>query len=223
MRGVRETLETKGLFSCLYTDRGSHYWTTQKAGERVDKDNLTQFGRAMRELGVTMIPAYSPQARGRCERAFGILQGRLPKELDEMKITDMQEANEFLAKEFLARHNSKFMEEAKEEESGFVPLLGVDLDEILCRKEERKVGNDNCGSYRSKCLQIPPVKDRYHFVKARVEVREYRDGKMAIYYGRRRVGSYDREGRLINEGGKKHEGQFSGARSFTSVSSSYSL
>ena len=222
-RGVLETLRSKGLFFSLYTDRGSHYWTTPAAGGPVDKDNPTQFGRAMKELGIKMIPAYSPQARGRSERMFGILQDRLPQELQENKITDIDEANEYIAKIFLPSINRNVMKRPKLKESAFVPLLDVDLDEILCLKDERKVGNDNCVSYNGLRLQIPPVSDRYHFVKARVEVREYLDGTMAIYHGRRRVGSYDLKGRLREEGGKKPKIPVAGARSFTSASSSYAL
>ncbi len=81
LRAVRETLERRGLFCSLYTDRGSHYWHTPKAGGQVDKGNPTQFGRAMAELGIEMIPSYSPEARGRSERWFGTVQGRLPQEL----------------------------------------------------------------------------------------------------------------------------------------------
>ena len=80
-QGVREVIEEKGLFCSLYTDRASHYWHTPEAGGKVDKVNLSQFGRAMRQLGIEMIPAYSPEARGRSERAFGTHQGRLPQEL----------------------------------------------------------------------------------------------------------------------------------------------
>ena len=182
LRGVGEVLESRGIFSSLYTDRGSQYWSTPEAGGRVDKKNLMQFGRAMRELGIVMIAAYSPQARGRGERMFGTLQGRLPQELREAGIREMEEANEFLAKRFIPAFNEKFAVEPREEGSGFVPLLDVELDEILCLKHRRVVGNDNCVSYKGLGLQIPPVEDRYHFVRAKVEVREYGNGSMAIYW-----------------------------------------
>ena len=197
MRGVRDVLESRGIFSSLYSDRGSHYWRTPVAGGRVDKQNPTQFGRAMAELGVVMIPGYSPQARGRSERMFGTLQGRLPQELREEGITRMEEANEFLEDQFIGVFNDKFSVEAREDGSAFVPLLGVGLEDILCLKHQRVVGNDNCVSYKGKSLQIPPVVDRYHFVRAKVVVHEYPEGGMAIYHGKRRVGSYDREGSLI--------------------------
>ena len=200
MRGVRDVLESKGIFSSFYSDRGPHYWSTPKAGGRVDKENLTQFGRAMRELGIVMIPGYSPEARGRSERMFETLQGRLPAELCELGIVEMEEANRFLRDKFVPDFNRRFMAAPAEEGSAFVPLLGVGLDNILCLKHPRVVGNDNCVSYKGKRLQIPPVEYRYHFVKAKVMVHEYSDGSMAIYHGKRRVGSYDSEGRLKSEG-----------------------
>ena len=81
LRGVREVIEACGLFSSFYSDRGSHYWHTPEADGKVDKENPTQFGRALKQLGIEMIAAYSPEARGRSERAFGTHQGRLPQEL----------------------------------------------------------------------------------------------------------------------------------------------
>ena len=131
------------------------------------------------------------------ERMFGTLQGRLPQELREEGIRGMEEANEFLEDKFVEAFNEKFSVEAREEGSAFVPLLGVSLENILCLKNPRVVGNDNCVSYKGMSLQIPPVKDRYHFVRAKVMVHEYPEGNMAIYHGKRRVGVYDRRGVLI--------------------------
>ncbi len=193
-------LESEGIFTSLYSDRGSHYWNTPKAGGRVDKDNPTQFGRAMEELGVVMIPGYSPEARGRSERMFRTLQGRLPQELREAGITRMEEANEFLADKFIAAFNEKFSVPAREEGRAFVPLLGVGTEDILCLKHRRVVGNDNCVRYGGMSLQIPPVRDRAHFVRAKVVVHEYEDGSMGVFHeGKRRLGSYDREGNLVEE------------------------
>ena len=162
LRGVGEVVKTKGLFDSLYTDRGSHYWHTPKAGGKVDKDNPTQFGRAMKELGIEMIAAYSPQARGRSERLFGTLQGRLPQELARAGITELDEANEFL-KAFRPRFNAAFGVEAAEAKSAFsrlLPRMKAALPDILCLKETRTVGNDNCVSYKGKTLQIPPQPHR---------------------------------------------------------------
>jgi hypothetical protein len=180
MRGVRDVLELRGIFLSFYSDRGSHYWKTPVAGGRVDKENPTQFGRAMIELGVVMIPGYSPEARGRSERMFETLQGRLCAELWEEGIVEMEEENRFLRDKFVGDFNRRFMAAPAEEGSAFVPLLGVELDDILCLKHRRVVGNDNCVSYKGMRLQIPPAKDRYHFVRAKVMVHEYSDGSMSI-------------------------------------------
>ena len=224
MRGVRDVLERKGIFHSLYTDRGSHYWTTREAGKDVDRENLTQFGRAMGELGIRMIAARSPQARGRSERMFGTLQKRLPQELKEAGITDMEEANEFLARKFLADLNRRFAVPAREEGDVFVPVMKADLDNILCRKETRKVGNDNCVRYKNRRLQLPRVTYRNHFVRHPAVVHEYPDGSMAVYDSEKRlVGKYDSDGRLVGEGPWKRKPSGSRRRRFTSASSGYAL
>jgi len=196
LQGVREALVLKGLFSSFYSDRGSHYWHTPEAGGKVDKTNPTQFGRAMQELGIGMIAAYSPEARGRSERMFGTLQGRLPNELALHNITDMESANRFLEKEFLPDFNARFTVEAAEKGDAFVPLLNAKLDDILCLKAERTVNNDNCVDYQTKRLQIPKTSDRCHYAKAAVKVHEYQDGRIAIFHGPRLLGTYDHEGNL---------------------------
>ncbi len=219
MRGVREVLESRGIFLSFYSDRGPHYWSTPEAGGRVDKDNPTQFARAMGELGVVMIPGYSPEARGRSERMFGTLQGRLPAELCERGIVEMEEANRFLEESFIEDFNGRFIVAPAEEGEAFVPLFDARLDDILCLKHRRVVGNDNCVRYKGMSLQIPPVKDRHHFVKAKVMVHEHSDGSMSVYHGKRRLGRYDKEGRLKNKGGRSRPRTWiMGSRSFTSVS-----
>ncbi len=120
-RGVREVIETRGLFSAFYSDRGSHYWATPEAGGKVDKVNLTQFGRAMKHLGIDMIAAYSPEARGRSERAFATHQGRLPKELALAGITDMETANRYLRDVYRPAFNGEFAQPPLEDGSAFVP------------------------------------------------------------------------------------------------------
>jgi transposase len=192
LRGVRETLEKRGLFSSFYSDR--HYWHTPKAGGAVDRSTPTQFGRAMGQLGITMIAAYSPQARGRSERMFKTLQDRLPKELALHGVTTMEAANRFLVKRFLPAFNRRFAVVAAEEGSAFVPMLGVNLDEILCIKTERTVGSDNCVSYRGKVLQVPKVRGRCHFAKSVVMVHEYADGGLAVYHGPRALSRYEASG-----------------------------
>ena len=203
LRGVRETVEAKGLFDSLYTDRGSHYWRTPKAGGKVDKGNPTQFGRAMAELGIEMIAGYSPQARGRSERLFGTLQGRLPQELAKAGITDMDAANEFL-RAFWPRFNATFAIEPKEPESAFAPLLPsmkAELADILCLKAERTVGRDNCVAYGGKKLQIPPQRHRCHYVRAKVSVHEYGDGSLGVFHATLKLGHYDAVGQRLDDAG----------------------
>ena len=204
LRGVRETIAAKGIFASLYTDRGSHYWHTPKAGGKVDRNQPTQFGRAMGELGIEMIPSYSPQARGRCERCFGTLQGRLPQELAREGIGELAAANAYL-REYWPRHNGAFGVRAQEAGAAFVPLLEVDLKEILCLKETRVVRNDNCVAYRGRVLQIPPQRHRIHYVRAEVEVREYEDGRLAVFHDRLRLGLYGPDGRLEQASGRARE------------------
>jgi transposase len=194
-QGVREVILQRGLFSSLYTDRGSHYWYTPEAGARVSKGQLTQFGRAMRQLGIEMIAAYSPQARGRSERAFGTHQGRLPQELAFHGITTMDVANRYLAEVYRPAYNTEFMQPAAEEGSAFVPWCGSNLDDIMCEQYDRTVTADNCVSFEGKTLQIPANQYRFHYVRVRVRVHRYMDGSLAVFHGPRRLADYDAQGK----------------------------
>jgi transposase len=193
-RALEEVFGKHGLPLSLYTDRGSHYFYTPEAGGKVDRANLTQVGRALDHLGVEHIAAYSPQARGRSERVFHTLQDRLTKELALAKITTAAAANDFLRDLYIPAHNARFAIKAEQEGTAFVAIPGVDLREILCVQEERQVGNDNCVSFNRLKLQIPASPLRAHFVKARVKVRQYPDGTLAVFHGPRRLGRYDRKG-----------------------------
>jgi transposase len=195
-QGVRDVIVRRGLFSSLYTDRGSHYWFTPKEGGKVSKTQLTQFGRAMKHLGIQMIAAYSPEARGRSERAFQTHQDRLVKELALHGITDMDAANRYLARTYLPAFNAKFMQPAPEEGSAFVPWTGDNLDDILCEQDERTVSADNCVSFEGMTLQIPANRYRCHYVKVRVLVHRYLDGSLAIFHGPRKLADYDPRGKL---------------------------
>jgi hypothetical protein len=195
--GVAEVIARYGLFNSLYTDRGSHYWHTAHAGGKVDRVNLTQFGRAMAQLGIDMIAAYSPQARGRSERAFGTLQDRLPKELADAAITDRAAANRFLKRHFVPAYNREFALPATETGSAFVPWVGSNLNDILCIQEERVVRSDNCVTYQNKLLQIPADRHRCHYVKAKVRVHEYPDHHLAIFHGPRCLAHYAVNGKEI--------------------------
>jgi len=198
-RGVGEVIRAKGLFSSLYTDRGSHYWYTPEAGKKVDKNNPTQFGRAMKQLGIEMIPAYSPEARGRIERAFRTHQDRLPKELALHGITDRETANRYIQQVYLPAHNAEFMQPPLEEGAAFVGCVVPNLDDILCEQHDRVVGRDNCVSFEGKKLQIPSDRHRCHYIKATVRVHRYLDDTLAVFHGPRKLVCYDSNGSQIHE------------------------
>ncbi len=195
-RALLEVISEKGLFCSLYTDRASHYWHTPSAGGKVDRDNPTQVGRALAQLGIELIPAYSPEARGRSERMFGTLQKRLPQELRLAGLTGMEEANRFLEEVFLPAHNARFTGQAEEPGSAFVPFAGK-LEEILCVQHERQVSNDNTLRYKGLSLQIPADRHRHHYAKARVRVHEYPDGRLAVFHGPRCLARYQADGTPI--------------------------
>ena len=203
-RALYEVFGRHGLPLSLYTDRGSHYFHTPEVGGKVDRSRLTQVGRALAQLGVEHIAAYSPQARGRSERVFQTLQDRLVKELALAGITTVAAANLFLREAYIPAHNVRFAVEAEQDGNAFVAIPGVDLGEILCIQEERQVGNDNCVSFNRLKLQIPACPLRAHFVKARVKVRQYHDGTHAIFHGPRCLGRYDKTG-VLQEGGLQEE------------------
>ena len=196
-RGVYETIQNNGLFCSFYSDRGTHYWTTPKAGGKVDKEKPTQFGRALNQLGISMIAAYSPEARGRSERAFRTHQERLPRELKKAGITSMDDANQYLRNIYLPAFNGEFTVMAREAGSAFVPVLDCKLDEILCEHHERTVRKDNCISFEGLTLQIPANEYRLNFVKVKVLVHRYVDGSFAIFHGPRCLARYTKKGELI--------------------------
>lgn len=195
--GVAEVIRAKGLFCSFYSDRGSHYWITPAAGGKVDKEHLTQFGRALGQLGIAMIAAYSPEARGRSERAFATHQERLPKELALAGITDLAAANRYLARKYRPAFNAEFAVPAREPGSAFVPWIGGHLDDILCEQVERTVGHDNCVRYDNLFLQLPADRHRCHYVKAKVRVHRYPNGRLAVFHGPRRLADYNVQGKLL--------------------------
>lgn len=197
-QGVKDVIEKHGVFASLYTDRATHYWNTPEAGGKVDKSNLTQFGRGMQQLGIEMIPAYSPEARGRSERAFRTHQERLVKELAAAGITEMKEANAYILKTYLSAHNDEFSVPPEEPVRMFVPWAGTPVEDILCEHFERTVGNDNCVRFEGLILQIPPDKYRFHYVKVKVRVHRYPNGTLAIFHGHRKLASYNSQGKEIN-------------------------
>jgi len=198
-RALLDVFTAYGLPSSLYTDRGSHYFYTPKADGPVDKDRLTQVGRALKHLGIEHIPAYSPEARGRSERMFGTLQDRLIKELAKAGIRAIDAANAWIRDVYLPEHNARFAKPAMLEESAFVAADPALLAETLCIEEERVVARDNTVTYDSRRLQLPASRARAHYVKARVKVREYPDGTLAVFHGPRRIAHYTAQGAEIAE------------------------
>jgi transposase len=188
--GLVEVIERHGLFMDLYTDRGSHYFHTPEAGGRVSKTQLTQVGRALKQLGIGHIPAYSPEARGRCERAFRTLQDRLPKEFALGGITTIETANRYIREVYLPEHNARFAMPAEEPASAFVQVPEALWRDVLCIQEERRVGNDNCVRWHGRSLQIPPTPLRPHLVRATVRLHDYPDGTLAIFKGPHRLASF---------------------------------
>jgi len=198
-QGLLETFVARGLPSSLYTDRGSHYFVTLKAGGTVDKIRLTQVGRALKRLGIEHIPAYSPEARGRSERMFSTLQDRLPRELALAAIADIEAANRFIAQTYLPAHNARFARPAAVEDSAFVAADPQQLAQILCIEEERVVARDNTVAFARLRLQLPKSPIRHHFVKATVKIRQYPDGTLAVFHGPRRIARYMPDGAAIED------------------------
>jgi transposase len=194
MAGLREVIETQGLFCALYSDRGSHFFVTPKAGEKVDKHHLTQVGRAMKELGVQMIPAYSPQARGRSERNFGTWQGRLPQELRLAGINTLGEANRFLRERYIAEFNGKFAVAAAEKGSAFRRCSRTDLNWIFTVQTERMVAKDNTVAIGDRRWQLEKTRFRYTLAGCTVTIHEHLDGTVSMRYGPHVVGRFAADG-----------------------------
>jgi transposase len=190
LRGLAEVIARFGLFMALYTDRASHYFHTPQAGGKISRAQLTQVGRALKQLGIEHIPAYSPEARGRCERAFRTLQDRLPKELALAGVTTVGAADRFLREVYLPEHNARFAVAPDEPASAFVAAPEELWRDVLCVQEERRVGNDNCVRWRGQSFQIPPSPLRPHFVRATVRVHEYPDGGVALFKGPQRLADF---------------------------------
>lgn len=186
---LKEVVETRGVFCTLYSDRAGHFFVTPKAGEKVDKTRLTQVGRALRELGIRMIPAYSPQARGRSERNFGTWQGRLPQELRTRGITQVEKANEFL-RHYVKEFNARFRVAAAQKGSAFVRLRRKDVDDIFSVQQERVVNQDNTVQVDNRVFQIEKTRWRNTLAGMTVEVREHLDGSVTIHYGPHRIAEF---------------------------------
>jgi transposase len=189
LSALREVVKQRGVFCSLYSDRAGHFFVTPKAGQKVDKTRLTQVGRALHELGIKMIPAYSPQARGRSERNFGTWQGRLPQELRLRGITQLEKANAFLL-EYVKEFNAKFSVAAAQKGTAFVATRRKDLDEVFSVKQERVVNQDNTVHLDNRVFQIEKTRWRNTLAGMTVEVHEHLDGRVTIHYGPHRIAEF---------------------------------
>jgi hypothetical protein len=194
LRALREVVEQQGIFCALYSDRASHFFWTPRAGGKVDPERLTQVGRALKELGIRMIPAYSPQARGRSERGFGTWQGRLPQELRLRGIGTIEEANAFLRQEYVTEFNQRFQVSARQPGSAFLPCRRKDLDFLFSVQQERVVSRDNTVVLGGKILQIEPTRWRGTLAGCSVTIFEHLDQSYSIRYGPHVVGRYNAQG-----------------------------
>ena len=197
MASLKRVVESRGLFCSLYSDRGSHMAWTPKAGGLVDREHPTQIARALKQLGINLILAYSPQARGRCERLFGTWQGRLPQEFRLRGITEVKTANEFLRKDWIAMHGASFSVKAEQSGTAFLPYTGNELDQIFSQQHDRVIDNDNTVRYQNRCLQIPKQTFRFSLARCPVLVCEHLDSTISLHYGPHRLGRYDSQGQLL--------------------------
>jgi transposase len=194
MAGLKEVIERKGAFCALYSDRGSHFWLTPKVGGKVDYHRRTQVGRALHELGVQMIPAYSPEARGRSERNFSTWQGRLPQELRLRELRTLEAANRFLREEYIAEFNRRFQVASRQRGHAFVPCRSRDLERIFSLQFERSVNRDNTVSFQNLSLQIERVRWRATLAGCQVVVHQHLNGTLSLTHGPHCLGRYDATG-----------------------------
>jgi hypothetical protein len=197
MAGLQEVIERKGVFCALYSDRGSHFWLTPKVGGKVDYQRRTQVGRALQELGVQMIPAYSPQARGRSERSFGTWQGRLPQELRLAGCGTMEQANQFLRERYVAEFNRRFQVAAGQRGNAFVLCRRRDLNLVFSVQSERAVNRDNTVSFQNHSLQLERVGWKATLAGCQVTVHQHLDGTLSLTHGPHRLGRFNAQGEAL--------------------------
>jgi len=219
MKMIKNVIEKKGIPCSLYTDRASHFFYTKKAGEDVSKDNLTQIGRALQELGTQAIPSYSPQARGRSERLNKTLQDRIPQELRLKGIKTLVEANKYLKQEYIKDHNKRLKKKPESPGSAFTKVpKTLDLDRIFCFKHERTVNNDNTISFNNRILQIGQSEFRVSFAKCKVTIYEHLDGSITVGYGPHTLGYYTPKGLSTNSQYSQKEKVSKRKRTTTNIS-----
>lgn len=196
---LEHVLRRHGRFAELYTDRGSHFCRTSRAGQGPDEVQEGQVTRALRTVGIRQILARSPEARGRSERAFGTIQGRLPQELKLAGITDYAAANRYLDATFVPDFNRRFTVKPAQPESAFVALAGIDLRLMLSSQHDRVVGNDNTVSFNRLVLQLPRSTHRVHYVRCPVLVHEFPDRTLGVSYQGRLLATFSQQGDLLTE------------------------
>lgn len=197
LQALEHVLVRFGRFCELYTDRGSHFCHTTKAEAGPDEGQFGQVARVLKALGIRHILARSPEARGRSERAFGTIQGRLPQELRLAGITDYDAANHYLQTQFVLDFNRRFTVEPAEPESAFTPVVGLDLRLLLTVQHERTVQKDNTVVLHGLHLQLPKSRERPHFVRCPVIVHEFLDGKLGVSYQGRLLARFTSDGDLL--------------------------
>jgi hypothetical protein len=197
MEALKRVIQQQGIFCSLYSDRASHFVLTPKAGSRPSRTVLTQVGRALEQLGIELIPAGSPQARGRCERSYRTFQGRLPQELRVRGISTVETANCFLEEIYLSQHNRNFAVAPEQKGTAFVPYAGSELDKIFSRQSERIVANDNTVTLGKLRLQVEQQRFRFSMAKCRVLVCEHLNHTISLWYGPHLLGRYDMNGQLL--------------------------
>ena len=207
MAALRQVIEQQGLFCALYSDRGSHFFVTPKGSEKVDKQRLTQVGRAMKELGVEMIAAYSPQARGRSERSFGTWQGRLPQELRLADIATVEGANAFLRDRYIAEFNAKFKVAAAEKGTAFRHCSRRDLNWVFTVQTQRVVAKDNTVAIGPRSWQLNKSRFRHTLAGSTVTIHEHLDGMVSIRYGPHLVGQFSLDGTAVQAPKPKRRGK----------------
>ena len=184
---LRQIVTSHGIPVALYHDRHGIFERSKREPESLEEQlegrrRPTQFGRLMEELGITSIPSYSPEARGRIERLWGTFQDRLTSEFRLAGANSIEEANQVLW-DFLPRYNHRFAVPAAQPGSAYhQPEEGFIPDEVFCFKYYRTVGTDNVVRFGEHRLQIMPTNGRLSYARARVEVHERLDGSLAVYY-----------------------------------------
>lgn len=194
LQALEHILVRYGRFCEFYTDRGAHFCRTSDADKGPDQQQDGQVARVLKALGIRHILARSPQARGRSERAFGTIQGRLPQELRLAGIRTYEQANTYLEKHFVPDFNRRFTVKPAQSESAFSPLVGLDLRLLLSVQHDRTVQNDNTVRFEGLRLQLPTTKQKAHFVRCPVVVHELLNGNLGVSYQGNLVATYSREG-----------------------------